>query len=59
MSEIQAFFHMGGYAWYVWPSFLITLVVLVANVWLSRIQFRSALLDAKRRVVAQAKKNNP
>ena len=29
MSE---FFHMGGYAFYVWSSYAITLVVLVLNV---------------------------
>jgi heme exporter protein D len=29
MSE---FFHMGGYAFYVWGSFGVALVILVANV---------------------------
>ena len=32
MDSITEFFHMGGYARYVWPSYAITLVVLVANV---------------------------
>ncbi|MFT5115410.1 MAG: heme exporter protein CcmD [Parasphingorhabdus sp.] len=26
------FFAMGGYAWYVWPAYLLTLVVIVGNV---------------------------
>ena len=29
MSE---FFHMGGYAFYVWTSYALALVVLVANI---------------------------
>ena len=29
MSE---FFAMGGYAVYVWPSFLLTAIILVANI---------------------------
>ena len=28
---MQEFFHMGGYAFYVWTSYGITVVVLVAN----------------------------
>ncbi|MDP6786839.1 MAG: heme exporter protein CcmD [Rhodospirillales bacterium] len=30
MDSITSFFHMGGYGAYVWPSFVITLVVLGA-----------------------------
>lgn len=30
--NLQEFFHMGGYAVYVWSSYAIALVVLVANV---------------------------
>ncbi|MFO1154740.1 MAG: heme exporter protein CcmD [Rhodospirillales bacterium] len=26
---MTAFFHMGGYAWFVWPAFAITLVALI------------------------------
>ena len=29
MERVTAFFHMGGYAWFVWPAFAITIVVLV------------------------------
>jgi heme exporter protein D len=29
---VGEFFHMGGYAFYVWTSYALALVVLVANV---------------------------
>jgi heme exporter protein D len=32
MNGLEEFFHMGGYATYVWGAYGITLVVLVANV---------------------------
>ena len=32
MSPIEEFFHMGGYAMYVWSSYAICAVVLIANV---------------------------
>jgi heme exporter protein D len=32
MSELSAFFQMGGYARYVWPAYGLTLLVLAANV---------------------------
>ena len=32
MSPIEEFFHMGGYAMYVWPSYAICAVVLIGNV---------------------------
>ena len=38
--NIAEFFAMGGYATYVWSSFGITLVVLVANVIATRQQRR-------------------
>ncbi len=28
MERVTAFFHMGGYAWFVWPAFAITVAVL-------------------------------
>ena len=31
MSSLAEFFHMGGYAFYVWTSYGIVTVVLVAN----------------------------
>lgn len=30
MSDWQAFFAMGGYAVYVWPSFAVSLIALLA-----------------------------
>ena len=32
MSSWSEFIHMGGYAAFVWPSYALALVVLVANV---------------------------
>ncbi len=29
---VQEFFHMGGYAFYVWTSYALTAVVLIFNV---------------------------
>jgi heme exporter protein D len=43
MSGLQEFFHMGGYATYVWSSYAIALVVLVINV-LAPIRQRRKLL---------------
>jgi len=47
---------MGGYAMYVWPSILITLVVLIANVWLSKLQYKRVVHETKIRVNALAQK---
>ncbi|MCX7102204.1 MAG: heme exporter protein CcmD [Methylobacter sp.] len=32
MSSMQEFFAMGGYAFYVWTSYGLTLIVLLANI---------------------------
>jgi len=32
MSALREFLHMGGYAFYVWSAYAVTLVVLGANV---------------------------
>ena len=42
--SLGEFFHMGGYAFYVWMSCAVTLVVLVANLLAPRWQ-RRRLLD--------------
>jgi len=48
MSE---FLNMGGYAAYVWPSYGLTLVVIVLNiVWARRLLAKSRE-DARRRLV--------
>jgi heme exporter protein D len=46
MSE---FFHMGGYAFYVWTSYAIALVVLVLNVLVPMRNRRRLLADIDRR----------
>jgi heme exporter protein D len=46
MSGLDEFFHMGGYAVYVWSSYGIAAVVLIANVvapWLGAKQTRAQL----------------
>ena len=45
MSE---FFHMGGYAWFVWPSYGITAVVLWLNWYLPRREHDKTLRQLKR-----------
>ena len=56
MNAIQSFFHKGGYAMYVWPSFGLSLFVLLANVWFVRWEYKRAVRDTARRVATQAKK---
>jgi heme exporter protein D len=46
MSE---FFHMGGYAPYVWASYLLALVVVVINLWLPWRAERQVWHQLKRR----------
>lgn len=54
MSDMATFFHMGGYALYVWPALLITLVVLLANVFVSRMQYKRVLTETAMRAKARA-----
>jgi heme exporter protein D len=49
MSE---FFAMGGYAGYVWSSFAITAVVMLANVFIARRAHRQMVATLRRRVAA-------
>lgn len=37
------FFAMGGYAFYVWTSFGVTALVLIANAWVARRREKSLL----------------
>ena len=49
MAEFLA---MGGYAWYVWPAYLVTFVVLVANLVAARNRYshlRKRLINKLRR----------
>jgi heme exporter protein D len=47
--SLQEFFHMGGYAVYVWSSYAIALVVLVANIVAPIRQRRKLLTQLARR----------
>jgi heme exporter protein D len=47
MSEFLA---MGGYAVYVWPSFLLALIVLVANIVAPMRQRKRVLTDIARKL---------
>ncbi|MDH5444203.1 MAG: heme exporter protein CcmD [Gammaproteobacteria bacterium] len=47
MSE---FFHMGGYAFFVWTSYGIALVVLLANIILPMQRKKEILKNLKRRL---------
>jgi len=58
VAELQTFFHMGGYALYVWPAFLISLIVLVANVMHSKSQYKRVLRETASRVDALAQKKS-
>ena len=49
--SVQEFFAMGGYAFYVWPAYGLTLIVLVANIIIpvvQRKQFFRQTLKKKR-----------
>jgi heme exporter protein CcmD len=54
MSALSEFFDMGGYAWYVWPSYVLTLTVVVLNiVWARRLLAKSRE-EARRRLAMRA-----
>ncbi len=46
--NLSEFFHMGGYAMYVWPSYGIALIVLILNWWLPYQQHKQNLKKLKR-----------
>jgi len=47
---MMTFLHMGGLAWYVWPSYALTFVVAVLNIVWARRSFQSAKAEARRRL---------
>ena len=54
MSALTDFFDMGGYAAYVWPSYALTLIVVVLNiVWARRLLVKSRE-EARRRLAMRA-----
>jgi heme exporter protein D len=53
--SLAEFFHMGGYAFYVWTSYAIAFIVLLANVmqpYLRHKQLRSGLVRRLKRQAA-------
>jgi heme exporter protein CcmD len=55
MTEASGFWEMGGYARYVWPSVVLTLVVLGWNVWSAQREFRRVHLRATRALQIKSK----
>ena len=54
MNSLSEFFDMGGYAAYVWPSYVLTLTVVVLNiVWARRLLAKSRE-EARRRLAMRA-----
>ena len=49
MNDLSQWLAMGGYGGYVWPSYLIGLLVLALNIWLPLREYRRLL---KRRTAA-------
>ena len=50
MKSVAEFFHMGGYAWYVWGSYGVTFALMAAET--------VALLRGRRRVVRRLARMN-
>jgi heme exporter protein CcmD len=46
---MRAFLDMGGYAAFIWPSYLVTLAVLILNILWARRSLARALQAARRR----------
>ena len=54
MSSLADFFDMGGYAGYIWPSYILTFIVVVLNiVWARRLLVKSRE-EARRRLAMRA-----
>jgi heme exporter protein CcmD len=47
---VSTFFDMGGYAAYVWPSYAVTLAVIVLNIVWARRLLRRSRKEALRRL---------
>jgi heme exporter protein D len=56
--NLNEFFHMGGYAFYVWTSYSLALIVLLINVILPLRQ-RKKLLSDIARAARRARRNTP
>jgi heme exporter protein D len=47
---MKEFFHMGGYALYVWPSYGLAMIILIANLVAPVLQRRRLLADIARKL---------
>jgi heme exporter protein CcmD len=47
---MSAFFHMGGYARFVWPSYVLTCAIVVLNIVWARRSLERARAAARRRL---------
>jgi heme exporter protein D len=54
MKELSDFFNMGGYAGYVWPSYVLTFAVVVLNVVWARRLFARSREEARRRLAMRS-----
>ena len=54
--NLNEFFHMGGYAFYVWTSYGLALIVLLLNV-LGPLRQRKKLLNDIARTARRARRN--
>ncbi len=50
---MMEFLEMGGYARYVWPSYALTLTIIVLNIIWARNAMKRAREEARRRVATQ------
>jgi heme exporter protein D len=55
--NLNEFFHMGGYAFYVWTSYGIALIVLLANVLMPARQRKKLLTDIARTARRRTRRN--
>jgi heme exporter protein CcmD len=51
---MNEFLRMGGYAAYVWPSYALTLAVIVLNIYWARRSLARASIEARRRIAVKA-----
>jgi len=56
MSDFMEFLSMGGYAFYVWSSFGLTTIILMAVVLWSARQLKQSKTDAFRRALQHRKR---
>ena len=54
MSDLAEFFHMGGYAAYVWSSYALTLLVIGGIVWWSARELRTTREETLKRARVRA-----